>query len=131
MRKLTVMLVDDNPMLLKTVHDLVAGLPHVARVDCANTGAEVLARIGTLQPDLVLTDIMMPEMSGFELIRALRALDNPPRVVAVTLHASPEYRAAALRSGAEDCISKRDLGTLIPEMIATMAEQANRSVQPV
>ena len=131
MHKLNVLLVDDNPLFLKTVHDLVAALPNLGRIDCANSGPEVLGRIGNLQPDLVLTDILMPEMSGFELIRALRALDNPPRVVALTLHASPEYRAAAMRNGAEDCISKRDLGTLLPEIIASIAEQVNRFVQPV
>ena len=121
MRKLNVLLVDDNPLFLKTARDLIAGLPHVERIECANSGAEALVQAGLSRPDLVLTDIMMPEMSGFAVIRALRALDQPPQVVAVTLHGSPEYRAAARRTGADDCISKRELGTLIPEMIASMA----------
>ena len=121
MRKLKVLMVDDNPQFLQAARDTVAALPCVASVECANSGAEALARLGRLNPDLVLSDIMMPEMSGFELIRKLRAGDAPPRVVAVTLHEGPEYRAAVLRSGAEALIPKREFSTLAPDLIASMA----------
>lgn len=121
-RKVNVLLVDDNPQFLKTARELVAPLPHVDRIDCANSGAEALARAAKWHPDLVLTDLTMPNMNGFEVIRGLRARAAPPRVVAVTLYDSPQYRAAALRMGAEDCLAKRDLGTAIPHLIASMAD---------
>lgn len=119
MRKLNVLLVDDNPMFLKTARELLAALPGIGGIGCANSGHEALAHFSRSDADLVLTDIMMPEMSGFELIRKLRARDAPPRVVAVTLHASTEYRAAVRRSGAEGCISKHEFGAAIPELIAS------------
>lgn len=120
MRKLSVLLVDDNPVFQKAARDVIAALPGVASIECADSGAEALARLGEINPDLVLTDIMMPGMSGFELIRRLRAGDTPPRIVAVTLHESTEYRAAARRSGAECLVSKREFGMLAPGLFADL-----------
>jgi len=121
MRKLNVLLVDDNPQFLKAARDLVAALPGVAYTACASSGTEALARAGQSRPDLVLTDIVMPGMSGFEVIRKLRASDAPPRLVAVTLHESAEYRAAAQRSGADGLVPKREFGALVPQLIASLA----------
>ena len=121
MRKLNVLLIDDNPQFLKAARDLVAALPGVAYTACASSGAEALARAGQSRPDLVLTDIVMPGMSGFEVIRTLRACGTPPRIVALTLHASSEYRAAVKRSGADDLVSKGEFGALIPQLIASLA----------
>ena len=120
MRKLSVLLVDDNPQFLKAARDMIAALPCVAGAECANSGAEALTKLDKFNPDLVLTDIMMPGMSGFELIRRLRAGDTPPRIVALTLHDSAEYRAAVRRSGAECLVSKREFGMLAPGLIADL-----------
>jgi len=125
MRKLNVLLVDDNPTFPKAARELIAALPSIAGIECANSGHEALAHFSRSAADLVLTDIMMPEMSGFELIRRLRARAAPPRVVAVTLHESTEYRAAVRRSGAEGCISKQKFGAAIPELIASLCCTAN------
>jgi CheY-like chemotaxis protein len=121
MRKLSVLMVDDNPQFLKAARDIIAALPCVAAAECATSGAEALTKFDKFNPDLVLTDIMMPEMSGFELIRKLRARNAPPRIVALTLHECADYRAAVLRSGAEGLISKREFGAAAPNLIASMA----------
>ena len=122
MRKLNVMLVDDNPQFLKAARDVIAALPCVASVECASSASEALTRLGQNKPDLVLTDIMMPDMSGFVLMRKLREGDAPPRVIAVTLHEGPEYRAAVRRSGGDDMISKREFGLVAPGLLAAMAD---------
>lgn len=121
MRKLmNVLLVDDSPSFLKVARELIAALPCVGGVACADSGAQALDFIGRARFDLVLTDIAMPDMSGFAMIRHLRALDDPPQVVAVTLHEAAEYRAAVLRSGAEALISKRLFAREAPALIAAM-----------
>lgn len=136
MGKLSVLLVDDNPQFLKAARDLVAGLPCVASVECANSGAEALAQAGQSRPDLVLTDIFMPGMSGFEVIRTLHARGAPPRIVALTLHESTEYRAAVRRSGADALMPKREFAALLPQLIASLAggndadESAQHPAQP-
>lgn len=121
MRKLmNVLLVDDSPSFLKVARELIAALPCVGGVACADSGAQALDFIGRARFDLVLTDIAMPDMSGFAMIRHLRALDDPPQVVAVTLHEAAEYRAAVLRSGAKALISKRLFAREAPALIAAM-----------
>jgi DNA-binding NarL/FixJ family response regulator len=121
MRKLNVLLVDDNAQFLKAALSLVARQPCVTRVECASTGAEALAQFDQYQPELVLTDIMMPDMSGFELIRQLCARDAPPRVMALSLHEGPEYRAAVLRSGAEKLVPKHEFAKLLPGLFSSIA----------
>lgn len=120
-RKMNVLLVDDNVQFLKAAHDVLAALPCVASIACAHSGVEALTRLGDFKADVVLTDIVMPDMSGFELIRKLRAGDAPPRLLAVTLHEGPEYRAAVRRSGAEGMVCKREFGKAAPLLMAAMA----------
>ena len=101
-RRLSVLLVDDNEQFLKAARDVVAALPCVASVECASSGIEALTKLADFKPGLVLVDIMMPDMSGFVLMRKLREGDAPPRVIAVTLHEGPEYRGAAQRRRGHD-----------------------------
>lgn len=124
MRKLSVLLVDDNAQFLQAARSLIARLPCVTRIECANSGAEALARLASYRPELVLTDIMMPDMSGFELIRQLCAHDTPPRVTALSLHEGPEYRAAALRSGAQELVPKHEFAKRVPDLFASIAHAA-------
>ena len=119
-RLMNVLLVDDSKLFLSLAREIVAALPCVGGVACASSGAQAVDLIGRARFDLVLTDIAMPDMSGFAMIRHLRALDDPPRVVAVTLHEGAEYRAAVLRSGAEAMISKRRFAGEAPALIAAM-----------
>ena len=53
--------------------------------------------------------------------------DAPPRVIAVSLHEGPEYRAAVLRSGAEDMICKREFSKMAPGLIGAMADAGDAS----
>lgn len=122
MRKLKLLLVDDNLAFRQAARDLLAALPRVAGVACAASGAEALAAIDAANPDIVLTDLSMPEMSGFELIRKVRAGETPPRVYAVTLHDGTEYRAAVMRSGAAGLVPKHQFDALAPQLIASLAD---------
>ena len=118
---MNVLLVDDSPPFLKAAGKLIGELPCVGGVACANSGTDALDFLRQAHFDLVLTDIAMPDMSGFAMIRHLCALDEPPRVVAVSLHEGAEYRAAVLRSGAEALISKRRFADIAPGLIGSMA----------
>lgn len=125
MRKLKVLLVDDSPVFMEAAHAVLASMPCVATIDRASSGPEALAQFGHVNPDLVLTDIVMPGMSGFELIRKLRGHHAPPRIVAVTLHDGAEFRTAARRSGADGFISKREFGQVARELLVHLAGSDN------
>lgn len=83
---LSVVIVDDNP----DDRDLLAAMIEMhlpgARIATAENGYEGLLKIGQIQPDLVVTDIVMPTMDGFELIAQLvrHTAGKPPLVLAVS-----------------------------------------------
>jgi CheY-like chemotaxis protein len=84
-------------------------------LEAASAPAALEAVVG-FAPDLVLTDLMMPEMDGVELIARLRAMPGLESVpmVAITADVSTEAEKRALAAGAVDCLIKPvDLGLLL------------------
>jgi CheY-like chemotaxis protein len=100
-----VLLVEDNlellDMLAKTLER--AGFAVVTAVD----GVHALAQMRALIPDVVVTDILMPEMDGFELIRTLHAKWPQLPIVAMSgIEDTPNFRNLALKFGAKAALSK-------------------------
>ena len=121
MHKLRVLVVDDNPLFLSAARNLLSELPEMCCAEYVNSGAEALAKATEFCPDLVLMDIMMPGINGLETMAILQFHVPAPRIYAVTLHDTAEYRTAALKSGADGLISKNDFATAIPELLAVLA----------
>lgn len=72
----------------------------------AGNGAEALAMVGSESPDLVLSDWNMPEMTGIELLRALRSADHQVPFGFVTSEGTPEMRELASSAGALFLLAK-------------------------
>jgi signal transduction histidine kinase/ActR/RegA family two-component response regulator len=103
-----VLLIDDDPALLRMV-SLILG-PEGYHVDTANTGEEGLRLARQNQPDLILLDLRMPRMDGYEVLARLRdALDGRcvPVIVMTATQADPEtLRNTVIEQGAADLIVK-------------------------
>ncbi|WP_433385039.1 SpoIIE family protein phosphatase [Micromonospora sp. KLBMP9576] len=101
----TVLVVDDNADLRAFLASLLA--PH-HRVVTAADGREALDRIAERVPDLVLTDVMMPRLDGFGLVRALRADRRTAGlpIIVLSARAGEEAAVEGLRSGADDYLAK-------------------------
>jgi len=101
-----ILVVDDVPLNVKLLADLLA--VHGYRTCTAASGPEALARLASERPDLVLLDVMMPGMSGYEVCAAIRA--DPAHamlpVVLVTALDPAQERARGLDAGADDFLSK-------------------------
>jgi two-component system, OmpR family, alkaline phosphatase synthesis response regulator PhoP len=67
-----VLIVDDNTQNLELLTAYMEDVPSISIIQAVN-GTEVLAKVAENQPDLILLDIMMPKMSGFEVCRQLKA----------------------------------------------------------
>ncbi len=100
-----ILVVEDNPEMRGYIRDVLA--PE-ASVRLAAGGREGLALAFSLRPDLVVTDLMMADGSGEELVRGIRSrpeLDGVP-VVILTARADDAVRVALLRAGAQDYVMK-------------------------
>ncbi len=101
----TVLLADDNADMRDYVQSL---LQSKYRVETANNGKEALRQALANPPDLVLADVMMPELDGFELLKALRTdpkTRNIP-VVLLSARAGEESRSEGMDAGADDYLVK-------------------------
>jgi two-component system, LytTR family, response regulator len=91
---LTALVVDDEPLARGTLLGLLAGDPEIRVVGACGTGAEAVARIEAVGPDIVFLDVQMPEVDGFELLRRVPA-ERLGVVVFVTAWESYALRAFA------------------------------------
>jgi len=101
-----VLLADDNADMREYVGRLLRGQGY--EVIAVADGAQALIRACEQQPDLILSDVMMPEMDGFALLKALRAepqLAHTP-VILLSARAGQEARVEGLRAGADDYLTK-------------------------
>ena len=112
-----VLVVDDNVDAAESLCDVVAFLGH--SVEAVHDGAAALARIRERHPDVVLCDIGLPGMDGYQVARAIRAEPGLAgiRLVAVSGYAQPEDRARARRAGVDAHVAKpadpADIGRLL------------------
>ena len=100
----TILVAEDEALLRRILTGLFEEAGY--RVVVAATGREALDRFGESAPDLVVTDIRMPEVDGLELLARLKALDPEVLVIIMTAFSSVESAVAALRAGAHDYIVK-------------------------
>jgi two-component system KDP operon response regulator KdpE len=103
MRKPLVLVVDDEAPIQRFVRAELEAQGY--RVLTAGGGAEALARVEDDRPDLVLLDLMMPEMDGFETLRRLRER-SPVPVIMLTARAGDLDKVRGLQSGADDYVTK-------------------------
>jgi adenylate cyclase len=101
-----ILVVDDTPLNVKMLVDILTYKGFA--VATASGGQEALTKVESEQPDLVLLDVMMPDLSGYDVCRAIRA--NPitallPVVMVTALDATRE-RAKGLDAGADDFLTK-------------------------
>jgi two-component system response regulator DesR len=101
-----VLLVEDQAMVLGALAALLEIEGDLTIVGRAANGREALSLARNLRPDVIITDIEMPEMSGLDLAVALKAEKLPARVVMLTTFARPGYLRRALEAGASGYLLK-------------------------
>ena len=102
----TVLIVDDEPEICETLEDLLSLQGY--NLAFASNGSEALERAVELVPDLILLDVMLPIMDGFEVCRRLRVdplLAEVP-IIMITALADSGSRLRGIKAGADDFVSK-------------------------
>jgi signal transduction histidine kinase len=99
-----VLVVDDEQTVLEVLTEFLAGEGY--EVTVARSGEEALRLLPQLRPDVILTDINMPGLTGLDVMRDAKAADPEVCVVVLTGHASTATAIEALRQGAYDYVTK-------------------------
>ena len=100
----SLLIVGDDAFVREYLKDAIAEVP--LRIREARNGAEALARVAEESPAVVLLDLMMPEMSGLQVLRALQEQSPNSRVVVISSMDSELLIAEALANGAFNFIGK-------------------------
>jgi two-component system response regulator DegU len=104
--KIKLLLVDDHPLVREGIRSSLLRHPSITIVGEAANGKEALRQAKQFCPDVVLMDLNMPEMNGFEATPLLRKHCPDARIIALTIHDSEEYVFRILRSGASGYLLK-------------------------
>ncbi len=118
-----VLVVDDHAILREGIRSLLERYDDIAVVGEAGNGAEALALVEALHPDIVLMDLAMPEVDGLEATRRLHQLHPEVKVLILTQHDNQEYIAPALQAGAVGYVLKRSGGREVIAAIRQVHEQ--------
>jgi len=125
-----ILVVDDSPINLKLVGAALA--PAGYEIITAQNGREALQRVEGIEPDMVILDVMMPELNGYEVCRRLRQRANLGQlpIMMLTANDSLEERINGLEAGADDYMSKP---FEVPELQARVKALLRRAApaQPV
>jgi len=111
--RIRILLADDHTEFLQELRALLDGQYEIAAT--VFDGKALTEAVELLQPDLVICDISMPVMTGFEAASRMRSLGLKTKLIFLTIHTSPAYVRRALKLGAQGYISKlRTIEQLMP-----------------
>jgi len=115
-----ILIVDDDSSI-RTLLSVVAARAGVDS-DVAGDGVEAMAKIAATRYDVIVLDLQMPRMNGFDLIRELRGVKPRPAVIVLT--ALPATHHVILDPSVVHCIVRKpfDLGTFMALFVATAAD---------
>lgn len=104
--RIRVLVIDDSAFARKVIREVLSRDPQIEVVGIARDGIEGLEKIAELRPDVVTLDLLMPDLDGLSLLRALPK-DSGPKVVVVSVSGSDtDLAIEALQCGAVDLVTK-------------------------
>ncbi len=118
-----ILVADDNPDMRQYIASLLQPLGEISSVPDGRAALEVARQE---QPEVVVADLVMPEMSGLELVRALRGEERTAKtsIMLVSAHAGEDARLQGLRAGADDYMVKPFPARELVERVEMLAQRA-------
>jgi two-component system, NarL family, response regulator NreC len=104
--KISLILADDHPVLRFGLSAVISGQPDIEVVAEASSGLETIKQVERLQPNVLVTDLMMPHLNGLEVARQLSARFKRLGVIVLSAHSDEAYVVQALRNGARGYVLK-------------------------
>jgi len=100
----TILIIDDDREISTTLNNVLSAAGY--QVLTANNGLEGRKQIDSQNPDLVITDMMMPKMGGFPILEHINSKEVPPKVMMITANEGSRHKAYAEHLGAVDYLRK-------------------------
>jgi len=120
-----VVIADDHHLVRQGIVRLLESAGDLEVVGEANDGREAIELIRSLQPDVLVLDITMPNMDGLGVLTEVGAMDPRPQVVILSMHADPGLIREALRAGALGYVVKQSVAE---ELLAAVRAAKNGSM---
>ncbi|HTX91058.1 MAG TPA: response regulator transcription factor [Anaerolineales bacterium] len=128
-----ILLVDDEPSIVQLARMYLER--ENFRVEAAGDGEAALERIDRLKPDLVVLDVMLPKMDGFEVCRRVRAGNDPVAIIMLTARDEDIDKILGLELGADDYLTKpfnpRELVARVKAILRRMDRPAQPEAKPI
>jgi DNA-binding NarL/FixJ family response regulator len=122
MNRTTLLLADDHELVAQALASFLT--THYELVGVVTDGRKLVDAGRALKPDVIVVDLEMPELSGIEAMRQLRAIGNASLFVMITMHADPALADEALRAGASGYVLKQSAADeLLRAISASLSDQ--------
>ena len=122
MKRTRVLVCDGHPLWIETITSLLR--PHFEIAGAVDDGAQLLAESLRLEPDVIITAILLPHLDGIEAVHRLTVAGSKARVVFLTMHTETEFVNACIAEGASGFIPKSEIQEhLIPAIRAAINGQ--------
>jgi two-component system KDP operon response regulator KdpE len=126
MKKYKIIIIDDEPKILRFISANLKSLGYESY--SLLSGAEALEKLDELDPDLILLDLMMPGLDGFEVLKRVRTFSNVP-IIILTARGNSNDKVQGLNLGADDYLTKPfSLDELFARVKAVLRRTDNRLV---
>jgi DNA-binding NarL/FixJ family response regulator len=120
MKPIRVVIADDHALVRAGIRALIEKIDGVIVVAEAGAGSEALRLTRELKPNLILLDITMPDVNGFDVLQQVAREFPDVRVIVLTVHEAAEYAIRALREGAAGFLPKSAASTELEQAIQTV-----------
>jgi DNA-binding NarL/FixJ family response regulator len=114
---ISILCVDDHPVVLDGLSAIIAMQPEMNLAATAANGEKALKAFREHKPDVTIVDLRLPDMSGFELIKAVRKLDSAARIIVLSSYDGDADIQRALDAGAQGYVAK---GLVRDELLAAI-----------
>jgi len=122
MSDIRVLIVDDHPVVRTGIRNLLDPAVGISVVGEASTGSEALQMIESLQPNVVLLDMKLPDMSGIEVIKQIYETKGKSRVLGLSSYDDREFISQLLNYGASGYLLKEEVPEYIIDAVRGVAQ---------
>jgi len=117
-----VIIADDHPTILRVVRQILDAEPRIEVVGEATNGLEAVGLVETLKPDVVVLNVAMPRMSGFEAAQRIRETNPAVAVVILSTHTDEQFLKRAKELGAKGYVHKNKAAEQLVRAVDAVAE---------